>query len=67
MARSSSFGSRRTTTWAVDQKPRSLPRVVRLGRPANDNLRQPGMLMRLAVISLVTAVALLALHDWRLI
>ncbi len=68
MARSSSFGSRRTTTWAVDQKPRSLPRVVRLGRPANDNLRQPNMLvLRLAVITLVTAVALLALHDWRLI
>jgi hypothetical protein len=67
MARSSSFGSRRTTTWAVDQKPRSLPRVVRLGRPANDNLRQPNMPLRLAVITLVTAVALLALHDWRLI
>jgi hypothetical protein len=40
---------------------------VRLGRPANDNLRQPNTLMRLAVITLVTAVALLALHDWRLI
>jgi hypothetical protein len=41
---------------------------VRLGRPANDNLRQPNMLLlRLAVITLVTAVALLALHDWRLI
>ena len=67
MARSSSFGSRRTTTWAVDQKPRSMPRVVRLGRPANDNLRQTNMLVRLAVITLVTAVAVLALHDWRLI
>jgi hypothetical protein len=40
---------------------------VRLGRPANDNLRQPNMPLRLAVITLVTAVALLALHDWRLI
>jgi hypothetical protein len=67
MARSSSFGSRRTTTWAVDQKPRSMPRVVRLGRPANDNLRQPNMALRLAVITLVTALVLLALHDWRVI
>jgi hypothetical protein len=67
MARSSSFGSRRTTTWVVDQKPRSMTRVVRLGRPANDNLREPNMGLRLAVIALVTALALLALHDWRLI
>ena len=67
MARSSSFGSRRTTTWTVDQKPRVMPRVVRLGRPANDNLRESKMGLRLAVIVLVTAFALLALHGWRLI
>ncbi len=67
MARSSSFGSRRTTTWTVDQKPRAVPRVVRLGRPANDNLRESKMGLRLAVIVLVTAFALLALHGWRLI
>jgi hypothetical protein len=67
MARSSSYGSRRTTTWAVDQKPRSMPRVVRLGRPANDNLRQPSMSVRLIVVALATALAMLALHDWRLI
>jgi hypothetical protein len=67
MARSSSFGSRRTTTWTVDQKPRTMPRVVRLGRPANDNLREPKMGLRLAVIVFVTAFALLALHGWRLI
>ena len=67
MARPSSYGSRRSTTWTVDQKPRSVPRVVRLGRPANDNLREPNMGLRLAVIALVTALALLALHDWRLI
>jgi hypothetical protein len=66
MARSSSYGSRRTA-WAVDQKPRSMPRVVRLGRPANDNLRQPSMSVRLIVVALATAFAILALHDWWLI
>jgi hypothetical protein len=44
-----------------------MPRVVRLGRPANDNLREPNLGLRLAVIVLVTAFALLALHGWRLI
>ena len=67
MARPFSRGSRRTTTWAVDQKPRSMPRVVRLGRPANDNLRQPGMGVRVIIVALVTALVMLALHDWRLI
>lgn len=36
MARTS-FGPNRAATWAVTQKPRPMPRVVRLGRPANDN------------------------------
>jgi hypothetical protein len=67
MARSSSYGSRRTTTWAVDQKPRSLPRVVRLGRPANDNLRQPSLGVRIIIVALATALVMLALHGWRLI
>jgi len=44
-----------------------MPRVVRLGRPANDNLRQPSMSVRLIVVALATALAMLALHDWRLI
>ena len=44
-----------------------MPRVVRLGRPANDNLREPNMPLRLAVIVLVTALVLLAMHDWRVI
>lgn len=67
MARPSSYGSRRTTTWTVDRKPRSMPRVVRLGRAANDNLRTPNTKLGLAVIALMTAFALLALHDWLLI
>jgi hypothetical protein len=67
MARSSSRGSRRTTNWAVDQKPRSIPRVVRLGRAANDNVRQPGINARLCAVALATTLAMLALYYWRLI
>ena len=66
MARSSSRGSRRTTTWAVDQKPRSMPRVVRLGRAANDNIRQPGLNGRLVAIVLATTLTMLVLYFWRL-
>ena len=67
MARSFSRGSRRTTTWAVDQKPRSMPRVVRLGRAANDNIRLRRFATRLVAIVVGTAVAMLALYYWRLI
>ena len=67
MARSFSRGSRRTTTWAVDQKPRSMPRVVRLGRAANDNIRLPSVKARLFMLVLATALAMLALYYWRLI
>jgi hypothetical protein len=66
MARSSR-GPRRATTWAVTHKPRPLPRVVRLGRPANDNFRQPGVLVRLFVVALAAALAVLAAAHWRLI
>jgi len=67
MARSFSSGSRRTTTWAVDQKPRSMPRVVRLGRAANDNFRLPRIAVRLFTLALGTTLAMLALYYWRLI
>lgn len=67
MARSFSSGSRRTTTWAVDQKPRSMPRVVRLGRAANDNIRQTGLNVRLLAIVVATTLVMLALYYWRLI
>ncbi len=67
MARSFSRGSRRTTTWAVDQKPRSMPRVVRLGRAANDNARQPGLPTRLFAVVAATTLVVLALFFWRLI
>ncbi len=67
MARSFSRGSRRTTTWAVDQKPRSMPRVVRLGRAANDNTRQPGLHTRLLAVVAATTLVMFALFYWRLI
>ncbi len=67
MARSSSYGSRRAATWAVERKPRPMPRVVRLGRPANDNLRQTSTAARLLVVVVATALTMLMLLDWRLI
>ena len=39
-----SYGSHRASTWAVAQAPRPRARVVRLGRPANDNGRTPSLL-----------------------
>jgi hypothetical protein len=44
-----------------------MPRVVRLGRPANDNFRQTSMIARLLVVALATALTMLMLLDWRLI
>ncbi|HTR83203.1 MAG TPA: hypothetical protein VMI56_01905 [Reyranella sp.] len=68
MARSSSSrGSYRAAAWAVDQKPRPMPRVVRLGRPANDNARRTSLQARLFVVALATALVMVALYDWRLL
>ncbi|MDP1964014.1 MAG: hypothetical protein Q8K93_17640 [Reyranella sp.] len=55
MARSS-FGPNQASIWAVAQKPRPKPRVVRLGRPANDNHRRHGVLTRLFVFGLATTL-----------
>jgi hypothetical protein len=44
-----------------------MPRVVRLGRPANDNSRPTGLATRLFVVALATALTILVLVDWRLI
>ena len=44
-----------------------MPRVVRLGRPANDNGRRTGLRARLFVVALATALVVLALFDWQLI
>jgi hypothetical protein len=58
-----SYGSRRASTWAVAQAPKPRARVVRLGRPANDNGRTPSFL-RMLVTTVATAVALYALYRW---
>ncbi len=44
-----------------------MPRVVRLGRAANDNARQPGFRARLVVTGLAIALVALALLDGWLI
>jgi hypothetical protein len=53
--------------WATAQKPRPAPRVVRLGRAANDNTRQPDLRVRLVVAGLAIAAVALAVLDGRLI
>ncbi len=60
-------GSRRVTTWAVAQKPRPMPRVVRLGRAANDNARRTSLKVRLLVVAIATAFVMVVLQSWRLI
>lgn len=64
MARSS-YGPNRAATWAVTQKPKPMPRVVRLGRPANDNFHRYGALRRLFALGLATALLGLVIFGWR--
>ena len=63
MARSS-FGPNRAATWAVTQTPRPMPRVVRLGRPANDNHHRYGMVRRLLAFGLMPVVLGLVFLGW---
>ncbi|MEI6201975.1 MAG: hypothetical protein WCP68_08500 [Enhydrobacter sp.] len=44
-----------------------MPRVVRLGRAANDNTRQPGLHTRLLAVVAATTLVMFALFYWRLI
>ena len=66
MARSSR-GPRQATTWAAEQNSRPLPRIVRLGRPANDNVRRLGPLTLALYASSVVAIVLFALVHWQII
>jgi len=59
----SSHGSHRTAAWATAQRPRATPRVVRVGRAANDNVRQPNLRARLVLAGLAFA-ALVVLVVW---
>ena len=60
MARS--YGSRQATTWAVAQKPRPMPRVVRLGRPANDNGQNLRLWRRFGAVVFATALTVSAIY-----
>ncbi|MBN9540614.1 MAG: hypothetical protein IKE60_20145 [Reyranella sp.] len=62
----SSYGPRRATTWAATENQRPMPRIVRLGRPANDNHRQPSAIKRAIVMGFVGVLVVLALAEWRL-
>ncbi|MCA0248965.1 MAG: hypothetical protein LCH93_20330 [Proteobacteria bacterium] len=64
MARSS-FGPRRATTWTASEHQKPMPRIVRLGRPANDNFRQPGWLTRAVVLGLAGLLLTFVLAEWR--
>jgi hypothetical protein len=66
MARSS-YGSRRAKTWTAEQNPRPIPRIVRLGRPANDNFRRLGPTAQRLVVIFSAVVAVLALVHWGVI
>jgi hypothetical protein len=59
MARSSS-GPRRAKSWAAEQSFRPVPRIVRLGRPANDNVRRLGPMTRKLLAILASVLAVLA-------
>lgn len=66
MARSSR-GPRQATTWAAEQNSRPLPRIVRLGRPANDNVRRFGPLTLALYGTFAAVVAVLAMVHWQVI
>ena len=66
MARSSR-GPRQATTWAAEQNSRPLPRIVRLGRPANDNVRRLGPLTFALFGTFAAVVVVLAVVHWQII
>lgn len=63
MARST-HGSRRALPWAAAQKPRPLPRVVRLGRAANDNARAPAIPVRIVALAIAAVIAIVLCRWW---
>lgn len=60
-----SHGPRRATAWTTTPLSRPMPRVVRLGRPANDNARPPILLVR-GGVALALVASLLVFVGWRL-
>ena len=66
MARSS-FGPNRAATWTVSQKSRPMPRIVRLGRPANDNHHRHGVLRSFLMLGFAAALLALVVSGMGLI
>ncbi len=65
MARSS-FGPRQgETSWAAIQTPKAQPRIVRVGRAANDNFRRRGVRTWIFIAGLAGAVLALVAANWR--
>lgn len=65
MARSS-FGPRQgETSWAATQTPKAQPRIVRVGRPANDNFRRRGGRTWILFAVLAGAALALVAATWR--
>jgi len=62
----SSQGPRRATPWAAEQSPRPSPRIVRLGRPANDNVRRLSPAVGALLVVLAAAAAVTAIVHWGL-
>ena len=64
MARSSQ-GPRRVTTWTAEQNQGAMPRIVRLGRPANDNVRSIDLTTRMIIaVGTVAAATVFVVIDW---
>jgi len=59
----SPHGSRRTLPWAAAQSARPVPRIVRLGRAANDNARVPAERARVIVVCVMLALAAYAAAE----
>ena len=63
----SSFGPRQgETSWAAIQTPKVQPRIVRVGRPANDNFRRRGVRTWMLFAGLAGAALALVAANWRL-
>jgi hypothetical protein len=43
-----------------------LPRIVRLGRPANDNHRRPWHVLHVLFVAVAAVLAVLAVLNWTL-
>ncbi|KAF0104918.1 MAG: hypothetical protein FD144_1071 [Rhodospirillaceae bacterium] len=65
MARSS-FGPRQgETSWAAIQTPKAQLRIVRVGRPANDNFRRRGLRTWMLFAGLAGAALAVVAANWR--